>query len=155
MIIQCNLENSICWDNYYHNDNSCGDILGNLGNYFHHFIAFFSYLVPQLFYYICVRNLCIPDKAWSSGRCSIPYRSLFHNDLLCLALAFSRWSPSFTEAYSAPYSVTVDNSKSKEYWRWHSNGLFRDGYGRKWFTFRLTNKNLNFFWGLCKCHHIG
>lgn len=72
-------------------------------------ISFHNY-----FCYVCVRNLCILDKAWSSGRCSIPDRSLFHHNLLHLALAFSRRSPSFTDAYSAPYSVTVDNSKSRE-----------------------------------------
>lgn len=45
---------------------------------------------------------------------SFSYMSLFHQDLLHLGLTFSRRSPSLTNAYSVPCSVTIDNSKSKE-----------------------------------------
>lgn len=86
----------------------------HLGNYFHFFIAFFFYLVPQLCLSCICQKFVYSRFAWSSGRCSIPYRSLFHKEFLHLALAFSRWSLSFTDTYSAPYSATVDNWKSKE-----------------------------------------
>lgn len=107
-IIQCNLDDSILFLKiiYWYN-------LGHLGKYLNFFIALFSCLVPQLFFHVRVRNLCTPDTVWSS-RHSFPYRSLFHQNLLRLGLAFSRWPPSLTNAYSAPRSVTVDNSKSKE-----------------------------------------
>lgn len=97
MIIQCNLDGSIHWDNYYPYDNIYWDALGHLGSYFHFFIAFFSYLVPQLFFpHICqkfvhTRYSMVIWKMFFSLQISVPQTFITFSIGLFQKISFIYW----------------------------------------------------------------